>query len=120
MNDTEGEIYNPSTGDNIPIWREAKRWCVRLEDIESVNYTEPTYPSTQSSSDVNELLTALNSSTLGEADSDIISTGTRLRVIELHQRMGHGNVEAMLCRQRSKTHVVQHGFECITNPPSDA
>lgn len=153
MTGKEGEIFNPSTGERIPIWREGKRWCIQLADVENVTHqeTSPTtlsYATTANLSDTPmapmdpivpispispvalstpnapstahidpippttssaaspiapnatqaagfmDVLHALNASTIGEG-ADFITTGTRLRVTELHHRMGHASVEAM-------------------------
>ena len=81
----EGTLFNESTGVRIHVRREGKKWSVDLEDLAEAMRR---HPCLESSEAVNELVKAA-------AVVNREPTSIRDRVIQLHERMGHPNTEAM-------------------------
>ena len=85
MEGNHGTLTNDEAGSSISVVREGARWSVDLRDLASATMTEPSSNGQPNIRDTIEAYAVIN------ADSKSL----RLRVISLHERLGHANTEAM-------------------------
>ena len=85
MEGNHGTLTNDEAGSSISVVREGARWSVDLRNLASATMTEP------SSNDYSNIRDTVEAYAVINADSKSL----RLRVISLHERLGHANTEAM-------------------------
>ena len=84
MDKNRGLLLNESTGVKIHVQRQGRRWAVDLEDLSRAMRIDPKLKDSR----IEEIVQA-------NAVINRDSKSLRERVIQLHERMGHPNTEAM-------------------------
>ena len=84
MDKNRGFLLNENTGVKIHVQRQGKRWAVDLEDLSRAMRVDPKLDDSR----IEEMVQA-------NAVINQDSKSVRDRVIQLHERMGHPNTEAM-------------------------
>ena len=98
MNKSSGLLHNEETGATIHVQREGKRWAVDLEDLASAMKANPDLIENPA---MDELVKA---NAVVHRDPKSI----RDQVIQLHERMGHPNTEAMCAAVEGDTPTWTH------------
>ena len=85
MDADSGQLTNSETGASIRVTRQGAKWAVNLEDLASAVATQPDLESHPKVESLVQAHAVIN------RDNDSI----RMKVVTLHERMGHPHAEAM-------------------------
>ena len=108
MNKSSDLLHNEETGATIHVQREGKRWAVDLEDLASAMKANPDLIENPA---MDELVKA---NAVVHRDPKSI----RDQVIQLHERMGHPNTEAMCAAVEGDTPTWTHSNMDTLQPKS--